>query len=89
MVAALFASVSTSKAGVMSVLLLGRIAGCVCKTGYGLTSLDLLCGDMSAPHRLGGSAVCVCGSVGVRLEADCWAMLERLLACAGACIFHP
>lgn len=25
----------------------------------------------------------------VKLQADWWAMLERLLACAGACIFHP
>lgn len=25
----------------------------------------------------------------IKLQADWWAMLERLLACAGACIFHP
>lgn len=54
-----------------------------------LTSLDLLYGDMSALHCV---YVDVCGCVRegacVR-ERDCWDMLERVLACAGACIFHP
>lgn len=59
-------------------ILLARV-GCldkVPKLFYSLTSLDLLDGDMYLLTS--------------RISAlSCSLMLERLLACAGACAFHP